>query len=216
MAEFKRNLDYVDVAARLQEMREKYPELSMQQVSMEFKEFGGKSWVVYTAAAFRTPDDNRPGIGTAWEPVPGPTPYTRDSEVQNAETSAWGRALIAIGASTKNGIASAEEVSNRSGNESFVQSGNATTAASQVADTTKFAAVSNDPRIDLILRAAQEGDNEFLASLASQFVQKGTLTEKQIDSGARQAQKIISVPRSAPVREEIPFEPVGGFSDEPF
>ena len=195
MAEFKRNLDYVDVAARLQEMREKYPELSLQQVSMEFKEFGGKSWVVYTAAAFRTPDDNRPGIGTAWEPVPGPTPYTRDSEVQNAETSAWGRALIAIGASTKNGIASAEEVSNRSGNEGqpFVQ---ATTNTS-----------SDDPRIDLILRAAQEGDNEFLASLATQFIQKGTLTEKQIDSGARQAQKIISVPRSAPVREDYPFAP---------
>ena len=113
---FARPLDYIDVAQRLREMREKYPDLTMQQVSMELREFAGKSWVIYTAAAYRTPDDPRPGIGTAWEPVPGPTPYTKDSEVQNAETAAWGRALVAIGADTKNGIASAEEVSNRSGN----------------------------------------------------------------------------------------------------
>ena len=113
---FARPLDYIDVAQRLREMREKYPDLTMQQVSMELREFAGKSWVIYTAAAYRTPDDPRPGIGTAWEPVPGPTPYTKDSEVQNAETAAWGRALVAIGADTRNGIASAEEVSNRSGN----------------------------------------------------------------------------------------------------
>ena len=39
----------------------------MQQVSMELREFGGKSWVIYTAAAYRTPTDERPGIGTAWK-----------------------------------------------------------------------------------------------------------------------------------------------------
>src|SRR5665213_1753605 len=115
MAEFKRNLDYIDVAARLVEMRTKFPDLTMQQVSMEFVSIGQKDFVVYTAAAYRTPEDVRPGIGTAWEPIPGPTNFTRDSEVQNAETAAWGRALIAIGASTKNGIASAEEVTNRTG-----------------------------------------------------------------------------------------------------
>ena len=112
---YQRALDYVDVAARLREMRDKYPELSMQKVEMEFVSMAGKDWVVYTAAAYRTPDDVRPGIGTAWEPIPGPTPYTKDSEVQNAETSAWGRALVAIGADTKAGIASAEEVTNRTG-----------------------------------------------------------------------------------------------------
>ena len=112
---YQRALDYVDVAARLREMRDKYPELSMQKVEMEFVSMAGKDWVVYTAAAYRTPDDVRPGIGTAWEPIPGPTPYTKDSEVQNAETSAWGRALVAIGADPKAGIASAEEVTNRTG-----------------------------------------------------------------------------------------------------
>jgi hypothetical protein len=50
----------------------------------------------------------------AWEVFPGRTPYTRGSELQNAETSAWGRAIIAVGASdSKRGIASREEVRNR-------------------------------------------------------------------------------------------------------
>src|SRR5665213_147184 len=172
MAEFKRNLDYIDVAARLVEMRTKFPDLTMQQVSMEFVSIGQKDFVVYTAAAYRTPEDVRPGIGTAWEPIPGPTNFTRDSEVQNAETAAWGRALIAIGASTKNGIASAEEVSNRSGDQEQRP------AHQAPRDSTTGA--SNDPRIDLILRASQQGDNDFLNSLATQFMERGTLTEKQI------------------------------------
>lgn len=102
--------DYIDVSTRLMNMREIYPMLSLQQVDMKFITFGGQDWIVYTAAAYRTPDDPRPGIGSAWEPIPGKTPYTRDSELMVAETSAWGRALVAIGAETKNGIASANEV----------------------------------------------------------------------------------------------------------
>jgi hypothetical protein len=46
----------------------------------------------------------------AWEPVPGKTPYTRGSELMVAETSAWGRALAAIGIATNKSVASAEEV----------------------------------------------------------------------------------------------------------
>ena len=115
MAEYKGPLDYIDVASRIVEFREKFPEGSLTQVSLEFlTDFGGKDWVVYTAAAYRTPDDPRPGIGTAWEPVPGPTRFTKDSEVQNAETAAWGRAMVAaLAVDTKKGIASSEEVRNR-------------------------------------------------------------------------------------------------------
>src|ERR1051325_11724666 len=52
----------------------------------------GKSFIVAQAAAYRSPDDPRPCVGTAAEPFPGQTTYTRDSELMNAETSAWGRA----------------------------------------------------------------------------------------------------------------------------
>jgi hypothetical protein len=88
--------DYIDVSERIRRFRESYPNGSLQQVSLQFIDFAGKSWVVYTAAAYRHPDDITPGHGTAWEPVPGKSSFTRDSEVQNVETSAWGRALIAV------------------------------------------------------------------------------------------------------------------------
>lgn len=113
--DYKGPLDYIDVASRIVEFRTKYPEGSLVQHDLEFlRDFAGKDWVVYTAAAYRTPDDLQPGIGTAWEPVPGPTRFTRDSEVQNAETAAWGRAMVAaLAVDTKQGVASQEEVRNR-------------------------------------------------------------------------------------------------------
>lgn len=108
---FKMADDYVDVAARIAAFREKHSDGSLQQVSLDFREVAGSWWVVYTAAAYRTPDDIRPGMGTAWEPVPGRTPYTKDSELQNAETAAWGRAIVAVlAADTRKGVASADEV----------------------------------------------------------------------------------------------------------
>lgn len=105
--------DYVDVAERLSDFKKQFPEGSLQQVSLEFVNIAGKDFVVYTAAAYRSPEDARPGIGTAWEPIPGKTPYTKDSEVMVCETSAWGRAVVAVtGAGTKR-IASKQEVQNR-------------------------------------------------------------------------------------------------------
>lgn len=71
-------------------------------------------FIVYTAAAYRGSDDAKPGIGTAWEPYPGQTPYTSGSELMNAETSAWGRAIVAaLAADAKRGVSSREEVRNR-------------------------------------------------------------------------------------------------------
>lgn len=105
--------DYVDVAERVREFRTKHPEGSLQQHDVQFIDFAGKSWVVFTAAAYRSPEDPRPGMGTAWEPVPGRTPFTRDSELQNAETAAWGRAIVAVLAADTKRIASANEVRNR-------------------------------------------------------------------------------------------------------
>lgn len=105
--------DYVDVAERLRLFKEKYPEGSLQQLDIKFIDFAGKSWVVYTAAAYRSPEDIRPGHGTAWEPVPGTSSFKRDSEVMNAETSAWGRAVLAVLAADSKRIASKDEVQNR-------------------------------------------------------------------------------------------------------
>jgi len=110
--------DYVDVPTRIAEFREKHPGGSLQPFDpthpYRIETIGDRTYIVVVAAAYRSPDDLRPGIGMAYEQWPGRTPYTRDSELQNAETSAWGRAIVAtLAADTKRGIASAEEVRNR-------------------------------------------------------------------------------------------------------
>lgn len=107
--------DYVEVNERILEFRDKYPDgvLQAEIVPCPFEGF-----LAVKAYAYRTPDDPLPGTGMAWEPVPGKTNFTRDSELMNAETSAWGRALIAVGAAdAKRGIASANEVRNRSSSD---------------------------------------------------------------------------------------------------
>lgn len=101
--------DYKDVAERLEEFFAKHPEGSLQAEMTYMSEPAG--WLCI-ASAYRNPEDPRPGIGHAFEPVPGKTPYTRDSECQNAETAAWGRALVALGDKTKK-IASRQEIRNR-------------------------------------------------------------------------------------------------------
>ena len=202
---YERQMDYIDVATRLTEMRALFPDLTMSQVSMEFVVVAGTSWVVYTAAAYRTPDDPRPGIGTAWEPIPGPTPFTKDSEVQNAETAAWGRALIAIGASTKNGIASKEEVTNRQqpgeyrnsqriDNEPAFEDNEPRTVNPNVGRQAPQGYIhgSGNTDFDIILQAATLSNSEFIHSLAAQIEKWGSLTDKQIASGVPQAYKIVT------------------------
>ena len=105
--------DYVDVRERMADFFEAYPEGSFQS-ECQFLTTDGRSAVVVKAYAYRTPDDPMPGHGLAFEFIPGKTPYTKDSELQNAETAAWGRAVIAVGAGdSKRPIASREEVRNR-------------------------------------------------------------------------------------------------------
>jgi len=119
--------DYIDVATRITEFRALHPHGTLQPwnpaepfrlIQVEGTKKDGQrteqTFIVVVAAAYRTPDDPRPGIGMAWEVFPGRTPYTLGSELMNAETSAWGRAIIAVGAAdAKRGIASEQEAWNR-------------------------------------------------------------------------------------------------------
>jgi hypothetical protein len=105
--------DYVDVAERIKLFNEKYPDGSLQTLSWEIREIGERVFVVYRAMAYRTPDDTRPGQGSAWEPFPGRTPYTRDSELMNAETAAWGRAIVALGIVASRKVATKQDVKAR-------------------------------------------------------------------------------------------------------
>jgi hypothetical protein len=115
-------MNYVDVAERIVEVRgdakRVYPQGSFQPWDKanpyRIETIGGQTYIAVVAAFYRTPDDPCPGVGMAYEVVPGKTQFTRGSELQNAETSAWGRALVAaLAADTKRGIASAQEARGR-------------------------------------------------------------------------------------------------------
>lgn len=103
--------DYVDVAERIRIFREKHPDGSLQaEITLFHNPEGFLTGVLCKATAWRTPDDEHPGNGHSFLGVPGKTPYTKDSEVENAETSAWGRAIVAALAADTKKVASADEV----------------------------------------------------------------------------------------------------------
>lgn len=105
------NLDgYIDVKSRIRLFMDKYPDGSLQMDEPQFVEVEGKKWVMGRAYAYRTPDDPRPGIGVAWEIVPGTTNFTKGSELQNLQTSCWGRSIGALGIGIEANIATLDEV----------------------------------------------------------------------------------------------------------
>lgn len=107
----KRLENYVDVPQRMKLFYEKYPEGSLQMdPNIEFKQVGDLLIIIGRAFAFRSPDDTRPGVGTAQEYLPGKTNFTRGSEIQNLETSCWGRAIGSLGIGIDKAIATREEV----------------------------------------------------------------------------------------------------------
>lgn len=108
--------DYVEVKDRIVKFYEKYPEGRLTTASINVtSEPDGVPRVMVEAAAYRTADDPVPGRGWSWMVLPGSTNFTRGSELENTETSAWGRAMAAVGIEVKHSIASAQEVRNKQG-----------------------------------------------------------------------------------------------------
>ena len=135
--------DYIPVNERIAKFIEKYPEGSLRPLwpdePYRVLGEGETKWLVYAACAYRYPTDPAPGVGMCWEPVPGKTPFTRGSELAVAETSAWGRALAAIGIATNKSIATAEEVRSARERSGAPQSGGRGGAGRQVSPDTKSA-----------------------------------------------------------------------------
>lgn len=163
---------YVTVDERLREFFKQFPEGRMRPVNPDhpftierIPDGNGQehTYIVYAAAAYRTPDDPNPAIGIAYEQFPGRTPYTRTSELMNAETSAWGRALAAMGIGVKGKIATRDEVygATQRRSEPEPQSGNGQRRQSQ------------KPRGPV--RTAQEIAEEALtATTVAQIIRLGT------------------------------------------
>lgn len=108
--------DYVPVSERIAKFYEAHPEGRIETEYRGIEEVGGKTFVVVAATVWRDKSQAlhwAAATGLAWEPFPGPTPFTRDSELMNAETSAVGRALANAGIEVRRGISSREDVQNR-------------------------------------------------------------------------------------------------------
>jgi hypothetical protein len=121
--------NYIEVPERIRRFYEKHPEGRLVTASFEFvrlenlpetTKVGNNekdvacNFVIIKALAYRDLEDPYPAVGLAWERIPGRTPYTFESEVMNGETSAWGRAIAALGILEEGeSIASANEVRGR-------------------------------------------------------------------------------------------------------
>lgn len=101
--------DYVSVNERIEQFLAKYPDGRIQTDIAHLSD----TLVVMKATVYRTEADRMPSIAHSQLGIPGKTSFTKDSEVENAETSAVGRALAFMGFETKKGLASREEVQSR-------------------------------------------------------------------------------------------------------
>jgi hypothetical protein len=106
--------DYVEVKDRIALFYEMFGQgrLVTEEVRAT-TEPDGKPRIWVKAAAYRTVDDAHPGIGWSWMELPGTTPYTKGSELENTETSAWGRAIASLGILILKGIATGNEVASK-------------------------------------------------------------------------------------------------------
>ena len=103
--------NYVDVPTRFAALLAKWPELRIKEHRPEIVTIGDKTFISVTMQAWRTPDDPLPCQATCFEPYPGKTSFTRDSEQMNASTSCLGRLAGLMMSFPK--MASLEEVINR-------------------------------------------------------------------------------------------------------
>lgn len=106
--------DYVDVKERVRLFYAKHPDgrLVTGEVTLT-REPDDTPRVMVQAFAYRSPEDGHPGVGYSWLGIPGTTNFTRGSELENTETSAWGRAIAALGIGIDKAIGSANEIANK-------------------------------------------------------------------------------------------------------
>jgi hypothetical protein len=101
--------NYIEVKDRIQMFYEKFPEGTLHFQYKGVLEFNGESYIYGEAFAYPERDKMAYASGWAWERVPAKG-FARGSELMVLETSAWGRAIAALGIAVTKGIASREEV----------------------------------------------------------------------------------------------------------
>ena len=107
--------NYVDVATRIKLLLEKYPNASIVCTAPKVIEIAGHHFIEVVTHIACNDGSGRQAQASAWEPFPGKTSFTRDSEAMNSETSSIGRCIGALGIGLTGSMATANEVANRQG-----------------------------------------------------------------------------------------------------
>lgn len=102
--------NYVEVADRITEWYRLHPEGRIETLIVDDL----PDRITVRAVVYRDGEHEPAGTGHSWLAIPGTTPYTQGSELENAETSAVGRALVFAGIPSKH-VASVQEVSAKRG-----------------------------------------------------------------------------------------------------
>jgi len=101
--------DYIEVKDRIQLFYERFPEGLLSFDYRGIIELNGETYIYGKAFAYPVRGELYHAAGWAWERVPAKG-FARGAEMMTLETSAWGRAIAALGIAVSKGIASREEV----------------------------------------------------------------------------------------------------------
>lgn len=104
--------NYTTVNERIITFYDRYPKGIISTHPGKIVEIGSSIFISVIAEVYTAPD-SAAITAEAWEPFPGKTPYTRDSELMNCASSAIGRALMQLSIGIDKAGASREEVEAR-------------------------------------------------------------------------------------------------------
>jgi hypothetical protein len=105
--------EYVDVKTRLKQALKEFPQLRIVEHRPEITQVGDQLFIECSVTVSRDPDDPIPVTAYIFEPYPGKTSFTKNSEQANGATSVLGRALGYLGFGIDKSIASSNEVLGR-------------------------------------------------------------------------------------------------------